>query len=249
ELLVVISIIALLIALLLPALAAAREQAKRAQCASNLRQWATALLVYDQEQREFPAGSYNRRNAVIWGGHNSLRDEYGIAPEMTNCPSGESNPTGPNTWKKTNNGTDLQYWYLAGRANRGCAPGDPCGPYNGFNNRYGWFRIDFPHRHDGYFPRITASHAQQFPINQLEPSEQFLMLDVAWYDFVNSYGWRPDRANHVGPDGNAEGQNVSFLDGHVAWQAVVPDKSWKMASGVWYNPPEPAPSGATFLSP
>lgn len=51
ELLVVISIIGLLIALLLPALAAAKNDANTVVCASNLRQLAMAFTIYGQENR------------------------------------------------------------------------------------------------------------------------------------------------------------------------------------------------------
>lgn len=51
ELLAVIAIIALLISILLPVLAKAREQAKRTQCASNLRQIGASIQMFAQENK------------------------------------------------------------------------------------------------------------------------------------------------------------------------------------------------------
>jgi prepilin-type N-terminal cleavage/methylation domain-containing protein/prepilin-type processing-associated H-X9-DG protein len=74
ELLVVIAIIGILVALLLPAIQAAREAARRTQCKNNLRQIALACLNHESTHKTFPHGG--------WGWHWMGDPDKGFGPQQ-----------------------------------------------------------------------------------------------------------------------------------------------------------------------
>ena len=121
ELLVVIAIIALLAALLLPALARTKEQARRAKCLSNLKQVTAGIKVYGLDAGGFypwhmdasEGGTYGPLAGESWRHFYALSNELDT-PKILSCPSDSSTRTTVLNWSYRPDG-------FAHAANRGNA--------------------------------------------------------------------------------------------------------------------------------
>jgi prepilin-type processing-associated H-X9-DG protein len=117
ELLVVIGIIALLISILLPSLAKARESAVKVQCASNLRSIGQSINMFANANR----GRMPYCQSTIWGNapwwnlwmyswdYFQLIDKYGANPKLFACPvylqRSDDSPLGPRLYGDGNGGS------------------------------------------------------------------------------------------------------------------------------------------------
>jgi prepilin-type N-terminal cleavage/methylation domain-containing protein len=101
ELLVVIAIIAILAAMLLPALSRAKETARRISCTNNLRQLGIAARLYVDDNQ----GSYPLRSGIDrWP--DKFYDSYGKDVKLLLCPTDGINGQAPQTGAVSNNVAD-----------------------------------------------------------------------------------------------------------------------------------------------
>jgi len=246
ELQVVVSIIALLIALLLPVIKGAREDARRVVCQSNLRQIHLALEAYAEDfGGRYPYAGYGMEGFQTVGGcffylHNGKDFRPLVNPYIGNagimyCPSGgwitrgpgddcstpirftHSNPTTPWSWNSP-------LWTRCGLV------------YHGYFSYSLW-------PCDGlYASLIDVFHApQQRLCNERDlvesPMEEIMGQDYAWSRDGKNY---PGTVNHPHsftevpgdePQGVGSGWNNLYFDGHVVWRRM--GEREVLASGPW----------------
>jgi len=203
ELLVVITIIGILLAFLIPVLGAARETARQALCASNIKQTLLATNVYGNDHKGELMPAFNtskefRHAPSVWAieWFDATGVSYGMTPQQQDCPS----------WP---------FWRAAFEMNDHFY-GAPIGPGSYWKSTV---YVGNPQGLD--VTRSTWQDLSRIGRNQdqLNASGRVVAADRVEY---NS-GLSGFRAAHGINDWSNDmsvlrGSNVGYLDGHVSWK-------------------------------
>jgi prepilin-type N-terminal cleavage/methylation domain-containing protein len=256
ELLVVIAIIAILAALLLPALSSAKLRAQRINCVSNLKQMTTAGLMYMNDSGEvipaFPFGPNGTR--LVWIA--TLIGYHAQVNAVRLCPAAPEKPPLVNAM---NWGTADIAWTTA--------EGAPT-MYRGSYALNGWLYAG-----DDPYHNTSADAPKRFrhDTDVQRTAETPFFLDCIWYDLWPEPTDTPARdlyngeqtpgvgrigrciiARHGGrsagsaPKNLPAGQrlpggiNIACVDGHV--QQAPLETAWNFRWHRTYEPPSPRPN-------
>ncbi len=226
ELLVVVAIIAILLALLMPAVSAAREMAKRAECANNLRQLGAAETAYATDHDGYFTPSF----VVNDGGHENWPICW-TAPFWTTFGANYGLGKG-NSVTQIVNGVPFTYQ----EASMMLCPSTQSTWYI-YDPNTGWgpvFTSDYEYVGNPQFPpsnppgtysdTTTWSYWSDFasiPKRLSDGGGKFLAGDLVLAP-AYSGGYYFSNHAYVGPTNDhstLKGANQLFSDGHVSWKA------------------------------
>ena len=241
EVLVVIGIIAVLIALLLPALNRAREAARRTACASNLRQFATAIHLYALDNRSKIPQSVSQ-----WGGRYGLlvRQRAGFS-----AYSGLSDEFSLEGMARYTGGVNLDDPSIPDRYDGiWWCPSNSTPDEFEDNNRlltHHWTSFDYTFSTYAYFGRVDLFEAWVTRPNELTAyklrADRLLFADVTYNGggagfnqaWMYNHGRRGPSGFTYRPIRDLAGTNNAYGDGHVEWKDAAAFDLNRMANPGW----------------